>query len=114
MQCAHAYQALFNTIQYSQGEERVSGSGDKVTSPLATPTLVTGTAAEPENQPVLVSVTPVHEKKHWKSAHLLRDEEAFPTKKQEEEAYCPDSEEADYSEAGPLQELEEEEFFDFP
>lgn len=116
MQCAHAYQALFNTIQYSQGEEKVSGSGDKATSLLATPTLVTGTAAEQENQPMLVSFTPVHKKKYWKwkSAHLLRDEEAFPTKMQEEEAYCPDSEETDYSEAGPLQEQEEEDFFTFP
>ncbi|KAK4831872.1 hypothetical protein QYF61_019884 [Mycteria americana] len=99
---AHAYQALFNTIQYPQGEEKVSGSDDKVTGTavtpapatgtVATPTLVTdtmvtpipvtGTAAELGNQPMLVSVTPIHKKKSWKqkSAHLGRDgEKAGPS-----------------------------------
>ena len=55
---AHAYRALFNTIQYPQGEEKVSGSDDKMTG-TATPTLVMGTAAEPENKPMPVSVAPV-------------------------------------------------------
>ncbi|KAK4829625.1 hypothetical protein QYF61_005752 [Mycteria americana] len=85
-----------------------------VTGTAATPTPATGTAAEPENQPVLVSVAPVHKKKSWKrkSAHLESDEEASPKREQEEAAYCPGSEEADYSKAGPsrVQEEEEEEF----
>ncbi|KAK4815631.1 hypothetical protein QYF61_005193 [Mycteria americana] len=74
---AHAYRALFNTIQYPQGEEEVSGSDDKMTCTAATPTPVTGTAAEPENQPVLVVVAPIHKKKSWrqKSACLERDDE---------------------------------------
>ncbi|KAK4825785.1 hypothetical protein QYF61_002348 [Mycteria americana] len=83
---AHAYQALFNTIQNPQGEEVVSGSDDKTTGTADTPTPVTGTAAEPENQPVLVSVAPIHKKKYWKwnSAHLERDEKAPPEREQEE------------------------------
>ncbi|KAK4818255.1 hypothetical protein QYF61_009430 [Mycteria americana] len=83
---AHAYQALFNTIQYPQGEEEVSGSDDKVTGTVATPAPVTDTAVEPRNQPVLVSVAPIH-KKFWKrkSAHLKReDEKAGPSQREEE------------------------------
>ncbi|KAK4814671.1 hypothetical protein QYF61_024978 [Mycteria americana] len=34
---AHSYQALFNTIQNLQREEKVSGSGDKTTDTMATP-----------------------------------------------------------------------------
>ncbi|KAK4813868.1 hypothetical protein QYF61_001966 [Mycteria americana] len=34
---AHAYRAVFNTIQNPQGEEKVSGSGDKMTGTTATP-----------------------------------------------------------------------------
>ncbi|KAK4826194.1 hypothetical protein QYF61_006138 [Mycteria americana] len=85
---AHAYRALFNTIQYPQGEEKVSGSDDKMTGTAATPTPVTGTAAEPGNQPVPVSVTPIHKKKYWmrKSARLERDDEkAGPSQGEEEE-----------------------------
>ncbi|KAK4814148.1 hypothetical protein QYF61_009067 [Mycteria americana] len=87
---AHAYQALLNTIQYAQGEEKVSGSDDKMTGTVATPVLATGTvatptpatgtAAEPGNQPVL--------KKSWKrkSACLVRDDEkAGPSREEEEE-----------------------------
>ncbi|KAK4828782.1 hypothetical protein QYF61_000807 [Mycteria americana] len=81
---AHTYRALFNTIQNPEGEEKVSGSDNKMTGTAATPTLVTGTAAtptpptgtaaEPENQPVPVSVTPIQKKKYTrKSAHLVRD-----------------------------------------
>ncbi|KAK4806604.1 hypothetical protein QYF61_013859 [Mycteria americana] len=77
---AHAYRALFNTIQYPHGEE-VSGSDDKTSDTAATPappatgtaatpappatgtvttpaSPVTDTAVEPWNQPVSVSVTP--------------------------------------------------------
>ena len=44
---AHAYRALFNTIQNPQGEEKVSRSDNKTTGPAATPTAATGTAATP-------------------------------------------------------------------
>ena len=87
---AHAYQALFNTIQYPQGEEKASGSKKtktrKVTSTAATQTSTTGTAitptpvtsvaAEAKDQPVPVSVAPIHKKKSWKrkSTHLERDD----------------------------------------
>ncbi|KAK4831981.1 hypothetical protein QYF61_020364 [Mycteria americana] len=84
----HAYRALLNTIQYPQGEEKVSGCDDKGTGTAATPTLVAGTATEPENQPVPVSVAPIHKKKSWKqkSARLVRDDEkAGPSREQEEE-----------------------------
>ncbi|KAK4831221.1 hypothetical protein QYF61_016319 [Mycteria americana] len=115
---AHAYRALFNTIQNPQG------SGDKVTGTAAVPitpatgtatgpiTPVTGTAAAPappvtgaaaaaaldnsvtstavqtENQPLSVSVAPIHKKKSWKrkSARLEReDERAGPSQREEEE-----------------------------
>ncbi|KAK4806777.1 hypothetical protein QYF61_005573 [Mycteria americana] len=106
---AHAYQALFNTIQNPQGEEKVSGSDDKVTGTAATPTPVTGTAATPTpsvtdtavapfpttgtvaetgNQLMHVSVAPTHKKKSWKrkSAPLEReDEKAGPSQREEEE-----------------------------
>ncbi|KAK4821081.1 hypothetical protein QYF61_012423 [Mycteria americana] len=94
---AHAYRVLFNTIQNAQGEEKVSGSDDKMTSTAAsptpvagtaaTPTLATGTAAEPENQPVPVSVASVQMKKYTrKSACLVRDkDETGPSQDQEEE-----------------------------
>ena len=64
---------------------------------------MTGTAAEPENQPVLVSVTAVHEKKCWKrkSSHLGK-EETLPLLREEVD-------EADYSKAGPSREQEGEE-----
>ncbi|KAK4830583.1 hypothetical protein QYF61_011818 [Mycteria americana] len=73
---AHAYRALFNTIQYPQREEKVSGPDDKMTGTAptptsstgtaTTPTLTAGTAAEPGNQLMLVSVAPIHKKKSWK------------------------------------------------
>ena len=65
---AHAYRDLFNTIQYPQGGEKVSGSDNKMTGAASTPTPATGTAAEPENQPVPVSVTATH--KIRKTVHL--------------------------------------------
>ncbi|KAK4815869.1 hypothetical protein QYF61_009920 [Mycteria americana] len=47
-----------------------------MTGTVATQTLATATAAEPENQPMPVSVTPIHKKKYTrKSAHLVRDED---------------------------------------
>ncbi|KAK4810598.1 hypothetical protein QYF61_007335 [Mycteria americana] len=73
---AHAYRALFNTIQYPQGEKKVSGSGDKTTGTVATPSPATGTASEPGNQPMSVSVAPIYKKKSWKrkSARLERED----------------------------------------
>ncbi|KAK4826026.1 hypothetical protein QYF61_003847 [Mycteria americana] len=58
------------------------------TGTVATQTPATGTAAEPESQPVPVSVAPIHKRKSWKrkSARLVRDEEASPKREQEEEA----------------------------
>ncbi|KAK4807022.1 hypothetical protein QYF61_000351 [Mycteria americana] len=82
-----------------QGEEKVSGSDNKMTGTAATPTPThdrhcgysnpppKGTAAEIENQPVPVSVAPIHKKKYTrKSARLVRDEdEPGPSREQEEE-----------------------------
>ncbi|KAK4825938.1 hypothetical protein QYF61_003450 [Mycteria americana] len=62
-----------------QGEEKVSGSDNKMTGTVATPILATGTAAEPENQPVPVSVTPINKKKSWKD-----DEKGGPSREEEE------------------------------
>lgn len=57
---------------------------------------MTGTAAEPENQPVLVPVTPIHKRKYWKqnSAHLVSDEGDSCKNEQEK-----DVDKIDYSEA---------------
>ncbi|KAK4832401.1 hypothetical protein QYF61_022536 [Mycteria americana] len=62
----------------------------------------TNTMAKPDT----ISVSPITKKKQWKwkSAHLVRDEEASPKKEQEKE-----SEEADCSAAEQSQEQEEEE-----
>ncbi|KAK4816277.1 hypothetical protein QYF61_014349 [Mycteria americana] len=79
---AHAYRALFNTIQNSQG------SGDKTTDTAATPAPpATGTAFQPGNQPVSVSVAPIHKKKSWKrkSAHSEREDERAGLSQGEEE-----------------------------
>ena len=86
---AHAYRALFNTIQCPQREEKVSGSDSKTTCNAATQTWATGPVAEPKNQPVPVSVAPVHKKKFWKrkSARLVREEEASSKREPEEELY---------------------------
>ena len=43
----HAYEALLNTIWYPPREEKVSGSDNKMTGTLATPSTVTGTAVTP-------------------------------------------------------------------
>lgn len=44
---AQAYQALLNTAQYPQGEKKVSGTDNKTTGLMATPTPETGTVATP-------------------------------------------------------------------
>ncbi|KAK4806949.1 hypothetical protein QYF61_027316 [Mycteria americana] len=93
---AHAYRALFNATQNPQG------SGDKTTGAAAVPIPpVTGTAAaaapnnsvtsiavQTGNEPVSVSVAPIHKKKSWKrkSARLEREDEgAGPSQGEEEE-----------------------------
>jgi len=88
---ASIYQALLDTMQHPQGEERENRPASTVATPtrvpstvttptpvigtVATPTLVTGTAAEPENQPMPVSVAPIQKKKCTKkSVHPVRDD----------------------------------------
>ncbi|GAB0206909.1 hypothetical protein GRJ2_003156500 [Grus japonensis] len=58
-----------------------------VTDTLATQTPMTGTAGEPKNQPIPVSVTPIHKKKYTrKSVRLVKDDdEPGPSREQEEE-----------------------------
>lgn len=80
---ASIYQTLLSTMQDPQGKEgktRPAGTA-------AAPTPVAGTAAEPDNQPVPVSVAPIQKKKNTKkSVHLVRDDdEPGPSKEQEEE-----------------------------
>ncbi|KAK4815719.1 hypothetical protein QYF61_006757 [Mycteria americana] len=102
---AHAYRALFNTIQSPQG------SGDKMADTAATlappcdrhcgysgplcdrhcghsSPPATDNAVQPGNQPLSVSVAPIHKKKYWmqKSACLEKeDERAGPSQGDEEE-----------------------------
>ena len=89
---ASTYWTLLDTIQHSLGEGRVSGSEN----------VTTGTMAKPET----TSVAPIIKKiqRKWKSASLVRDEEASPKREQERE-----SEEAACSAAEQSQEQEEEE-----
>ncbi|KAK4811025.1 hypothetical protein QYF61_015729, partial [Mycteria americana] len=94
---AHAYRALFNTIQYPQGEDKVSGFDDKATGTTATPApAATGTMATPKPSVTGTAATPNSAtdtaKKSWKqkSAYLERE----------------------YKRAGPSQGGEEEELVD--
>ncbi|GAB0210099.1 hypothetical protein GRJ2_003475700 [Grus japonensis] len=81
---ATIYQTLLDSRQHPQGEEREN----RLTGTVATPTLATGSAAEPKNQPVLVSVAPIQKKKYTrKSVRLVKDDdEPGPSQEQEEEA----------------------------
>ncbi|GAB0206468.1 ubiquitin carboxyl-terminal hydrolase 4 [Grus japonensis] len=91
---ASIYQTLLNTTQGPQGEERenrligTAAIPAMVTGTVATQIPVTGSAAEPKNQPVPVSVAPIQKKKYTKkSIHLVRDHnELGPSREQEEEA----------------------------
>lgn len=60
LHCAGAlactYQTLFNTILHPQKEKNPFGS-DLIP--------MTGSAVEPENQPVPASIAPDHKKKQW-------------------------------------------------
>ncbi|GAB0208625.1 ubiquitin carboxyl-terminal hydrolase 4 [Grus japonensis] len=56
------------------------------TDTVTTQTPVIGTAGELKNQPVLVSVAPVHKKKYTKkSVRLVKDDELGPSREQEDE-----------------------------
>ncbi|CAN0331857.1 unnamed protein product, partial [Bubo scandiacus] len=54
----------------------------------ATITLRTGAAAEPEKQPMTVSVAPIHKKKYTRKSlcSVQGDDEPGPSRQQEEEA----------------------------
>ena len=80
------HQVLLNTVQHPQEEEKGSGSGNQVTETAATTTPTTGAAAEPEDQPMTVSVAPIHKKKYTKkSPHSVQgDDEPGPSREQEE------------------------------
>ncbi|GAB0208738.1 hypothetical protein GRJ2_003339500 [Grus japonensis] len=62
-------------------------SPNPTTGTVATQTHVTGNAGEPKDQPVLVSVAPIHKKKYTKkSVRLVKDDdEPGPSREQEEE-----------------------------
>ena len=121
---AHAYRALFNTIQCSKpegGKTRMTGTAASpdpqlalqplrpaprlllapshrchptrdaaaaATTAAAAPALVTDTVAEPENQPMPVSLTPVQKKKDVKKSDrpVRDDNEPGPSQEQEKEA----------------------------
>ncbi|GAB0207504.1 ubiquitin carboxyl-terminal hydrolase 4 [Grus japonensis] len=103
---ATVYQILLGSRQLHQGEERENrptGTTGTAASPtptigavatqtpatdtVATQTPMTGTAGEPKNQPIPVSVAPIHKKKYTKkSVCLVRDDDELgPSQEQEEE-----------------------------
>lgn len=69
---ASIYQRLLNFMQHPQRKEREN----RRTGAAATPDPVTGTAGEPENHPMLISVVPILKKKHTKKSVLfVRDDD---------------------------------------
>ncbi|GAB0189163.1 hypothetical protein GRJ2_001381600 [Grus japonensis] len=80
---ATIYPTLLDNRQHHQGGERESGP----TGPAATRAPATGTIAEPKDQPIPVSVAPIHKKKYTrKSVRLVRDDDELgPSREQEEE-----------------------------
>ncbi|GAB0207938.1 hypothetical protein GRJ2_003259500 [Grus japonensis] len=101
---ATIYQILLDIKQCHQGEERENRPTGTAASPtptagraatltptatdtVATQTPVIGTAGEPKDQPIPVSVTPIHKKKYTrKSVRLVKDDdEPGPSREQEEE-----------------------------
>ncbi|GAB0207330.1 hypothetical protein GRJ2_003198600 [Grus japonensis] len=80
---AMIYQTLLDSRQRHQGKEREN----RPTGTVDTQTPATGTVAEPKDQPVPVSVTPIHKKKYTrKSVRLVKDDdEPGPSREQEEE-----------------------------
>ncbi|GAB0205214.1 hypothetical protein GRJ2_002987000 [Grus japonensis] len=78
---ATIYQTLLDSRQHHpEGESGPTG-------PAATQAPATGTIAEPKDQPIPVSVAPIHKKKYTKkSVHLVRDDDELgPSREQEEE-----------------------------
>ncbi|KAK4810968.1 LOW QUALITY PROTEIN: hypothetical protein QYF61_014440 [Mycteria americana] len=94
---AHAYRALFNTIQNPQG------SGDKMTDTTATPAAtVTGTAAAPAPLQLIMRFNqgtnpfvPINKKKSWKGKSArseTEDEKPGPSQGEEEEEVVDETE----------------------
>ncbi|GAB0209289.1 hypothetical protein GRJ2_003394600 [Grus japonensis] len=88
---ATIYQTLLDSRQHHpEGESGSSGPAATqapATGPAAAQTPATGTVAEPKDQPIPVSVTPIHKKKYTrKSVRLVKDDdEPGPSREQEEE-----------------------------
>ncbi|GAB0208854.1 hypothetical protein GRJ2_003351100 [Grus japonensis] len=80
---AMIYQTLLDSRQQHQGEDRENRPTDTV----ATQTPATGAVAEPKDQPIPVSVAPIHKKKYTKQPVCLvrDDDEPGPSREQEEE-----------------------------
>ncbi|GAB0207652.1 hypothetical protein GRJ2_003230900 [Grus japonensis] len=78
---ATIYQTLLDSRQHHP--ERESGP----TGTAAAQAPATGTVAEPKDQPIPVSVTPIHKKKYTrKSVRLVKDDDELgPSQEQEEE-----------------------------
>ncbi|GAB0206753.1 hypothetical protein GRJ2_003140900 [Grus japonensis] len=88
---ATIYQTLLDSRQHHpERESRPTGPAAAqapATGTAATQTPATGTAAEPKDQPIPVSVAPIHKKKCTrKSVRLVKDDdEPGPSREQEEE-----------------------------
>ncbi|GAB0206477.1 ubiquitin carboxyl-terminal hydrolase 4 [Grus japonensis] len=90
---ATIYQTLLDSRQHHQGGERenkptgTAATQAPATGTAATQAPATGTVAEPKDQPIPVSVTPIHKKKYTrKSVCLVKDDdEPGPSREQEEE-----------------------------
>ncbi|GAB0207431.1 hypothetical protein GRJ2_003208700 [Grus japonensis] len=86
---ATIYQTLLDSRQHHP-ESRYTGTAATqapTTGPAAAQAPPTGTVAETKDQPIPVSVTPIHKKKYTrKSVHLVKDDdEPGPSREQEEE-----------------------------
>ncbi|GAB0203766.1 hypothetical protein GRJ2_002842200 [Grus japonensis] len=90
---ATIYQTLLDSRQHHQEEERENRPRGTTaiqtpgTDTTATQAPATGPAAEPKDQPIPVSVAPIHKKKYTrKSVCLVKDDdESGPSQEQEEE-----------------------------
>ncbi|GAB0188949.1 hypothetical protein GRJ2_001360200 [Grus japonensis] len=87
---ATIYQTLLESRQHHpEGENRPTGPAaaqTPATGPAAAQTPATGTVAEPKDQPIPVSIAPIHKKKYTrKSVRLVKDDdESGPSREQEE------------------------------
>ncbi|GAB0184246.1 hypothetical protein GRJ2_000889900 [Grus japonensis] len=88
---ATIYQTLLDSRQHHpEGESRPTGPAAAqapAAGPAAAQTPATGTVAKPKDQPIPVSVAPIHKKKYTKkSVRLVRDDDELgPSREQEEE-----------------------------